>query len=67
MQTTSRNADYNRLMDAARERARALRRQAISDAWTGAADAAGRALRAALRLVRGLARHERLRNRQPQA
>jgi len=58
MQTATRNADYNRLMDAARERARVLRKQAIRDAWTGAQDAVARALRSASRFSRSLARRQ---------
>jgi len=52
------NADYNRLMDAARERARVLRRQAIRDLWDGVEAVAGRAAR---RLASSLERHGRLR------
>jgi F0F1-type ATP synthase membrane subunit b/b' len=59
MQTTDRNAEYNRLMDAARERAHELRRQAIRDAWTGAEDALARAMRSATRFARSAARHAR--------
>jgi hypothetical protein len=59
--TSNRNADYNRLLEAARERAAQLRKQAIRDAWSGAADAADRALRSAARLGRSLSRHTHLR------
>ena len=45
MQTTPRNADYNRMMDAARERARELRKQAIRDAWSGIGGVLARTLR----------------------
>ena len=61
MQTTTRNADYNRLMDAARERAGELRRQAIRDAWTGAEDALVRALRSARLFGHRLARLQAVR------
>ncbi|WP_298934435.1 hypothetical protein [uncultured Ramlibacter sp.] len=53
------NADHNRLMQAGRERAAALRRQAIRDLGHGAGDALQAALRSARRFASSLARHRR--------
>lgn len=57
--------DYNRMMKLAKQRAQALRREAIGDFWRGA-DAAwaaslATARRSALRLAHRLARHAQLR------
>lgn len=57
--------DYNRMMELAKQRAQALRREAIDDFWRGA-DAAwaaslATARRSAQRLAHRLARHAQLR------
>lgn len=53
--------EYNRLMETAKKRASELRGDAIDDIWSGAGDAARRALRSATRLAGSLARHHRAR------
>jgi hypothetical protein len=62
MPTVNPHDDYNRMMDAARLRAHALRRESIQQAWDCAGSAARQALRSANRLAHALARHARLRN-----
>ena len=52
-------ADYHRAMDAAKERAGDLRRDAIDDFWNGAGDGVRHVLRSAARLAHSLARHAR--------
>jgi hypothetical protein len=54
-------AEYNRLRDAARQRAIDLRREAVDGFFDAAGDAARRAARAAARLLARKARHQRLR------
>ncbi|HSI53157.1 MAG TPA: hypothetical protein VK981_04245 [Ramlibacter sp.] len=54
--------EYNRLVETAKKRSAELRSEAIDDLWTGAGDAALRALRAASRLSHSLARHARVRH-----
>jgi hypothetical protein len=54
--------EYNRLMETAKKRALELRNDAIDDFWSGAGDAARRALRSATRLAHSIARHARLRH-----
>ncbi len=51
------NLDYNRLMDAARQRAIALRREAIQNLWRDLGAAPAETLRAARRLAQRMARH----------
>lgn len=67
-----RNAEYNALMDAARARAIALRREAVQAFWVGVGAQADRGLRAFYRYNQRLARHlmhrgERARARQLEA
>ncbi len=62
MQTANTHHDDNRMMDAARLRAHALRREAIQEAWHDVGSVARRALRCANRLAHALARHAQLRN-----
>ena len=57
-------AEYNRLMETAKKRAAELRGDAIDEFWTGAGQAARRALRSATRLAASLARHSKLRRQQ---
>lgn len=54
-------ADYDRLMDAAKARARELRGLAVRQSWDSASLAAQDAWRSASRLAHSLARHARLR------
>jgi hypothetical protein len=56
-----RPADYTRLMEAAKQHAAQLRREAIADFWSDAAASTLRSLRSARRLASSLARHARLR------
>jgi F0F1-type ATP synthase membrane subunit b/b' len=51
------NAEYNRLMQAARERAAALRRQAIRELGQGTGHAVQAAVRSARRWASSMARH----------
>jgi hypothetical protein len=53
--------EYNRLMEAAKQRASQLRGDAIDDFWSGAGESARHALRSATRLAHSIARHARLR------
>ena len=55
------STEYNSMMETAKKRASELRDEAINDFWSGAGDAARRALRSATRLAHRIARHERLR------
>ena len=53
--------EYNRMMETAKKRASELRTEAIGDFWSGAGEAAGRAIRSATRLAHSIARHNRVR------
>ena len=55
------STEYNSMMETAKKRASELRDDAINDFWSGAGEAARRALRSATRLAQRIARHERLR------
>ena len=57
MQLTPRNADYNRLMQASRERSRQLRREAAHEFWSYLSGAGAQALRSARRYASALTRH----------
>lgn len=59
--TPNPGADYNRLMDAAKARARELRGLAVRQSWDSAGLAAQDAWRAASRLAQSLTRPDRLR------
>lgn len=61
---STRPADYTRLMEAAKQHAQQLRREAIADFWSEATASALRSLRSARRLASSLERHARLRARQ---
>lgn len=55
-------ADYSRLMDAAKTRARQLQSEAMAEFFAGIGHSTRRAARAANRFAHSLARHSRLRN-----
>ncbi len=57
MKTVTRQAEYNRLIDAAHARALRLRREAIQAFWDGVGAAAIRALRALRPATAGKPRH----------
>ena len=54
-------AEYNRMMETAKKRSSELRSEAIDEFWTGAGDAALRAIRSATRLAHSIARHGQVR------
>jgi hypothetical protein len=61
--TSTRPADYARLMEAAKRHAEQLRREAIADFWSEATATALRSLRSARRLASRLERRAQLRGR----